>query len=150
MHDNCERLKGELYTTGPNGERIRRKILLRYLGDKDKQGDHMDHEIRNQLEFFRMSKLVDFKRIALTEEQVELYNLPANFESGEGYEVDALNAYNPKEFAKLIDSQIEPYFDKDMHDAMLEREEFQAETIDDKIRNKIAFLDEDEDDAASD
>ena len=49
MRDNCERLRGELYTTGPNGERIRRKILLRYLGDKDKQGDHMDHEIRNQL-----------------------------------------------------------------------------------------------------
>ena len=47
MRDNCERLRGELYTTGPNGERIRRKILLRYLGDKDKQGDHMDHEIRN-------------------------------------------------------------------------------------------------------
>ena len=45
-----------------------------------------------------MLKLVDFKRIALTEEQVETYNLPANFESGEGYEVDALNAYNPKEF----------------------------------------------------
>jgi hypothetical protein len=146
MHDNCERLKGELYTTGANGERMRRKILLCYLGDKDKQGEGMDHEIRNQLEFFGMLKLVDFKRIAVTKEQVKTYHLPANFESGEGYEVDALNAYNPKEFAKLIDSQIEPYSDKDVHKAILEREEFQAETIDARIRRKVAFLDEDEDD----
>jgi hypothetical protein len=142
MRDNCERLKRELYTTGLNGQR--RQIHLCYLGDKDKQGDHMDHEIRNQLDFFGMLKHVDFKRIAVTEEQVKAYNLPANFESGEGYEVDALNAYNPKEFAKLIHSQIEPYFDVDVHNAMLEREEFQAETIDAKIREKIAFLNEDE------
>jgi hypothetical protein len=73
------------------------------------------------------------------------YGLPANFESGEGYEVDALNAYKPKEFAKLINSQIEPpYFDEDVHKQILEREEFQAETIDAKIREKIAFLNEDE------
>jgi hypothetical protein len=144
MHDNCERLKNELYTTGLNGDRLRRQIHLCYLGDKDKQGDHMDHEIRNQLDFFGMLKLVDFKRIAVTEEQVMSYGLPVNFESGEGYEVDALNAYKPKEFAKLINSQIEPYFDVDVHNAILEREEFQAETIDAKIREKIAFLDEGE------
>ena len=146
MRDNCERLKGELYTTGSNGEKMRRKIVLRYLGDNDKQGNHMDHEIRDQLEFFGMLKLVDFKRIAVTDEQVESYGLMTNFESGEGYEVDALNAYNPNKFANLIIDQMEPYFDEEVHKAMLEREEFQAKTIDAAIRSKVAFLDEDEDD----
>lgn len=145
MHDNCERLKNELYTMGLNGDRLRRQIHLCYLGDKDKQGDHMDQEIRNQLNFFGMLKLVDFKRIAVTEEQVKSYGLPVNFESGEGYEVDALNAYKPKEFAKLINSQIEPpRFDMDVLKQILEREDFQAKTIDARIREKIAFLDEDE------
>ena len=75
MRDNCDDSKG-IYTTGVNNGR-RRQIHLCYLGDKDKQGDHMDHEIRNQLNFFGMLKLVYFKRIALTEEQVKSYGLPS-------------------------------------------------------------------------
>jgi hypothetical protein len=100
MHDNCARLKSELYTTDKNGDRVRRKIHIHYLGDDDKQGRHMDHEIKAQLEFFGILSIVDFKRIALTPQQVESYDLPSNFESGEGHEVDALNAYKPKEFAR--------------------------------------------------
>jgi hypothetical protein len=142
MHENFERLKDELYTTDENGDRIRRIIHLYYLGDNDKKGNHMDHEIRNQLEFFGMLKLVRFERIALTPDQVEAYNLPTNFESGEGYEVDALNAFQPDKFAKLIDNHITKHFDEDVHHSILEREEFQAESIDAKIRSKVAFLDE--------
>jgi hypothetical protein len=145
MRQNCERLKRELYMVDGKSEKMRRQILLRYLGDDDVQGRRMDREIKAQLDYFGMLDLVDFKRIALTSEQEQAYGLPSNFESGEGYEVDALNAYNPKEFAKLINENIEPYFDKDVHKAVLEREEFQAETIDTKIRSKVAFLDWDED-----
>jgi hypothetical protein len=146
MHENCDRLRNELYTTGENGTAIKRKIHLFYLGDDDSFGRHMDLEIRNQLEFFGMLNLVEFKRIALTPEQVEAYSLPSNFESGEGYEVDALNAFQPKEFKNLINNHIEPYFDKGEHQRMLERVEFQPETIDANIRSRIVFLD---DDAAS-
>jgi hypothetical protein len=141
MHENCERLKNELYTRDENDDKIRRKIYLKYLGDNDKQGNRMDHEIRAQLEFFGMLKLVNFERIALTEQQVKSYDLPTDFESGEGYEVDALNAYKPKEFAKLIDKHIEPHFDLDVHERILELEGFQPETIDTKIRSRVAFLD---------
>jgi hypothetical protein len=143
MHDNCKRLKKELHTIDENGEKIRRSIYLYYLGDNDKQGNNMDKEIRNQLDFFGMLKLVNFERIAITDKQVQDYGLPVNFESGKGYEVDALNAYKPKEFAKLIDSHIEPHFDRDVHDRILEKEEYQSETIDDRIRSRIKFLDED-------
>jgi hypothetical protein len=143
MHDNCERLKNELYTEDENGERILRKIHINYLGDDDEKGRHMDLEIRAQLEFFEISDLVDFKRIALTEQQVKSYDLPANFESGKGYEVDALNAFKPKEFAKLIRGHSDRWFDKDIHERMLER--FTPQSIDDQIRERISFLDEDED-----
>jgi len=92
-----------------------------------------------------MLKLVDFQRIALTDEQVESYGLPPNFEGKGGYEVDALNAYKPKEFAELIKSNIEPpIFDGNVHECILEREEFRPETIDTRIRSKVKFLDEDE------
>ena len=40
-----------------------------------------------------------------------------------GYEVDALNAYKPKEFAKLINDHIERHFDKDVHECILERKD---------------------------
>lgn len=141
MHDNCVRLKKELCTTDKNGDRIRRKIHLYYLGDDDKQGRHMDHEIKAQLEFFGILKLVDFKRIALIPEQVRAYDLPPNFESGEGYEVDALNAYKPTEFAKLIHRHIERHYDKDVHNMILERQEFQRNIINARIRTKVVFPD---------
>ena len=143
MHDNCERLKRELFTEDRNGEKIRRRIYLYYLGDDDKQGNHMDVEIRNQLEFFGMLRQVKFERIALTKSQEKTYGLPLNFESGEGYEVDALNAYNPKEFAKLIDKHVERHYDKGIHEQVLERQDFQSETIDARIRSRVKFLDED-------
>ena len=103
----------------------------------------MDVEIRNQLEFFGMLRQVKFERIALTKSQEKTYGLPLNFESGEGYEVDALNAYNPKEFAKLIDKHVERHYDKGIHEQVLERQDFQSETIDARIRSRVKFLDED-------
>jgi hypothetical protein len=146
MHDNCLRLQGELYTRDVNSsdssKKIRRTIHLYYLGDNDLQGNHMDQEIRNQLAFFGMLHAVDIKRIALTNAQVKSYNLPRNFESDEGYEVDALNAYNPEQFAKLINDHINPHFDKDIHTKVLQLPEFQPETIDKRIGRKIIFLDD--------
>jgi hypothetical protein len=105
----------------------------------------MDQEIRNQLAFFGMLNLVDFKRIALTNEQVKSYNLPRNFESGEGYEVDALNAYNSAQFAKLIDSHISKHFDKGIHEKVLALPQFQPQTIEGRIKRRVKFLDEERD-----
>ena len=145
MHDNCERLKKELYTRDVNSKdphaAIRRIIHLYYLGDRDKQGDHMDIEIQRQLDYFGMLRKVKFQRIALTDEQIKSYNLPRNFESGAGYEVDALNAYNPQQFAKLIDRHTNKHFDKGIHEKVLALREFQPKTIDRRIKTKVRFLD---------
>jgi hypothetical protein len=46
-------LKAELYYTDVDtGDLKRREIYLRYLGDDDKYGKHMDEEIKNQLKEF--------------------------------------------------------------------------------------------------
>ena len=139
MHDNCERLRKELVTTNENGKRIRRDIHVFYLGDDDKQGRHMDEEIRAQLDFFGMSSLVKFQRIGLTKPQIKQYDLPTNFESGEGYEVDALYAFKPLEFRKLIHEHIDPYFDEDIHEHILEQ--YPVEVIQSLINKKVMFLD---------
>jgi hypothetical protein len=139
MHDNCERLRRELVTTNKNSKSIRRQIHVFYLGDDDKQGLHMDEEIRAQLDFFGMSSLVKFERIGVTKPQIKQYDLPANFETGEGYEVDALNAFKPLEFRKLIHEHIDQYFDEDIHKRILEQ--YPVEVIQSLIDKKVMFRD---------
>jgi hypothetical protein len=51
---------------------------------------------------------------------------------------DALQAFAPKAFQKLIEEKIDQYFDKDTHDKVLEY--IPEETIDKLVRRKIKFL----------
>jgi hypothetical protein len=60
-----------------------------------------------------------------------------DFESGKGYEIDALNAFNPLAFKQLLLDHIEPYFDKDVHERLLDINP--AKRIDRLIRSKIKF-----------
>lgn len=139
MYDNIVRLIKELHiANGLNRRNRDREIYIWYLGDDDKYGRHMDREIENQLKFFGLWDRVYFERIGLLPQQVEEFGLPANFETGEGYEVDALNAFNPKAFEKLIDDHSDPYFDEQIHKRLLDQ--FPAKKIDDLIHQKVKFL----------
>lgn len=131
MKDNCERLKNEIKLEN------RERIYVWYLGDYDKIGLHMDEEIKDQLEYFGLGDFVKFERIAVLSDQVSEYNLPRNFESGSGYEIDALYPANPQKFKNLILDHINPYFDKDIHKRVLE--EHPEKTIDDMIREQVTF-----------
>jgi hypothetical protein len=64
----------------------RRQVHILYLGDNDKYGNDMDRQIREQITFFGLSPNI-LERIALTDEQVLKYNIPTNYETGEGYQV---------------------------------------------------------------
>ena len=133
MHDNCERLMMEM-----NLMETPRKIHILYLGDWDKIGRHMDIELEEQLQYFGLWDKVDFKRIALLPSQIQEYRLPENWESGEGYEVDSLHAFDPVAFKKLLLGEIDQWFNKDIHKQVLK--ETEAKRIDDLIRSKIRFL----------
>ncbi|SRR5215204_957618 len=140
MHDNCVRLKKEMLRSFSDSaaDSRPRNVHIFYLGDWDKSGRHMDAELEGQLRYFGLWNRIHFKRIGLLPEQVEEYNLPQNFESGEGYEVDALHAFNPQAFKKLILDHINPYFDDDIHKQVLAQHP--EEDIDNQIRCKIQFL----------
>jgi hypothetical protein len=81
---------------------------------------------------------VNFKRIGLLPEQIQEYNLSQNFE-GEGYEVDALNAFNPYAFRNLILGHLDPLFDNDRHRQILAQHP--VEDITDMILSRVKFLD---------
>ena len=129
------------YTDLDTGEEIERDaIFINYLGDADKYGLHMDDLIEDQLEFFGLSDIVKFKRIGVIQSQIKEYDLPVDFETGKGYEIDALNAFNPEKFRSLLLDNITPHFDNDIHNQLLEQDS--AESIDQIVRKKVKFLSE--------
>ncbi|MDQ6669144.1 MAG: hypothetical protein M3Y53_13105 [Thermoproteota archaeon] len=79
IYKNCERLK-EFAATHPGV-----KIHVRYFGDRDPSGSDMDRYLKESLKFFGLrvdakedhpDDIVDFKRAAITEEQIKKYQLP--------------------------------------------------------------------------
>ena len=137
MHDNCERLRNEMLQSYSSSS-ARRNIYIFYLGDWDKYGRHMDKELELQLKHFGLWDKINFKRIGLLPEQIQEYNLPQNFE-GEGYEVDALNAFNPHAFRNLILDHVDSLFDDDIHGQILAQHP--VEDIEDMILGRVKFLD---------
>jgi len=135
MHDNCERLKEEIEQS-PTGKR---NIHIFYLGDYDEHGLGMDKQLQSQLRYFGLWDKIHFERIGLLREQVDEYGLPPNFEKGGGYEVDALNAFNPRAFRDLILNHIDPLFDESIHEEILAKHP--VEDINDMIRKRVEFLD---------
>ena len=110
-HDNIKRLKDFQYQG--------KSIHILYFGDLDRSGEVIDEVIYKKLRQYGIYG-VDFKRIAVTEEQTRQFNLPHNPDpetlsklkkdsraksfmrrhNGELFqiEVDALQAYGPDEF----------------------------------------------------
>jgi hypothetical protein len=142
MEKLCRELETERYYTDlDTGKEIERDaIYLKYMGDEDKYGRHMDELIKEQLEFFEVSDIVEFERIAVIPSQIQEYGLPVDFETGKGYEIDALNAFNAQKFKRLLLENIIPHFDEDIHEKLLEQNP--AKLIDRLIRKKIKFLPE--------
>jgi hypothetical protein len=125
-HDNVERLKHFQYEG--------KTIHILYLGDLDPSGEVIDEIIYKKLRQYGLYG-VDFKRIAVTEEQTRQFNLPHNPDpetlrklrkdtraksfvrrhNGELFqiEVDALQAYAPEEFKNMVQQHVDKYFDNE-------------------------------------
>jgi hypothetical protein len=136
MHENCERLKEWLYYYDIRiGEFKRRKIHIWYLGDSDNYGRDMDRQIREQLAYFGLLDQIEFKRIAVLPSQVREYGLIESFDKDRGYEIDALNAFNPSLFSQLLHNHTEPYFDHSVHQLVLKK--FKADDINNSARARL-------------
>lgn len=110
------------------------KVIILYLGDLDPSGVDIERFLREALEYFGLdNSKVELKRLAVTEEQVERYNLPPRPEDAETLaklerdsrmakykgkyivELDALVVYAPDEFRRLLRDAIESYHDKEIY-----------------------------------
>lgn len=110
-----QKLKRDIET----GELKPRNVYLWYLGDDDSHGRHLDKELMNQLREFGILNKIHFQRIAVLPKQVREYGIPRSDEGG-GYDIDALNAYRPDLFEKLLIDHIDDYFDEDIHDRVVD------------------------------
>jgi hypothetical protein len=99
----------------------------------------MDKEIKTQLNEFGILKWIKFERIAVLPQQVREYGIPRSDEGG-GYNIDALNAFRPDLFEKLLIDHTDACFDEGIHEKVLEK--FPESDIIKIVSDKIQFLDE--------
>lgn len=125
------------------------KIIILYCGDLDPSGVDIQRFLEEALEYFELQvEKVELKRLAITPEQVERYNLPPKPEDAETLEklgrdprskrytldyvveLDSLVAYVPSEFKKLIKETIRQYFDEELYKELnTRRRRLQEENI---------------------
>ena len=122
------------------------KVDILYCGDLDPSGVDIQRFLREALEYFGMDESkVELIRVAVTPEQVEQYNLPPRPEDAETLaklqrdprtkkytydyivELDALVAYVPQEFRRIIREAVERYHDKDIYNRVRREAEELAE-----------------------
>jgi hypothetical protein len=131
LHQNALRL-AQIVKEDPD-----REIHILYFGDFDPSGEDMDRHLNEALIQFDLGGIVGFERIAVTEKQIQEFNLPPKPEDSEtlekldrdsrtngfiekygelfAVELDALLAIVPDEFRKLVQESVDCYFDFDTY-----------------------------------
>jgi hypothetical protein len=149
IHHNIERLKSEA--------RNRKEIHIRYFGDLDPSGENIEEVIHDKIKAFKIN--VDFKRAAVTEEQMRMFNLPENpnsetirklkrdprsdaFIKKHGrlfqIELDALQAYAPEKFKELILEPINMFFVQQIYDDILKK--YSRDDLEKLLKKRILSL----------
>jgi hypothetical protein len=141
-----------------------KRIHVLYFGDFDPSGEDMDRHLVEALSYFDLnSYVIDFERIAVTEDQIEEYDLPPIPEDSEtldkldkdsrkdafidkhgqliAVELDALLAIVPDQFKQLVQESVDQYFDEDTY--RREQKLYSPKDIRRLVYQKIRFLDDD-------
>ena len=124
INKNINRLKQSL--------KDNKKVHIRYFGNFDLFSDNIDTTIKNNIQAFDLN--IDFKKIAITEDQMRKYHLPENpnpeiirkldnnlrkdfFISKYGrlfqIELESLQAYAPERFKNIILESVNNILNKD-------------------------------------
>lgn len=109
------------------------KVALVYFGDHDPSGMDMDRDIQDRLGMFSRWTEFDFRRIALTMEQINQYNPPPDpakltDSRASGYIAEygtsswELDALTPQVLVNLLDDVIMDYKDQDIWEETIDRE----------------------------
>lgn len=168
LHESAERLK-EIQDLG-------KEIHIIYFGDLDPSGENIQEVIEDKLGQCGVYG-IDFKRVAVTDDQIEQFDLPTNpdkdtldklkedprrFAFKEKHnldsdddlfqiEVDALPALYPDQFKAMILDPIDEYFDKEIHKQVLEEHSDKAlrKMVSEIVLAEDWETDEDDDDETS-
>ncbi|RLI87535.1 MAG: hypothetical protein DRP01_01630 [Archaeoglobales archaeon] len=116
------------------------KVVILYLGDLDPSGVDIQRFLEEALEYFGLDReKVELRRVAVTPEQVEEFDLPPRPEDAETLaklqrdtrsksytydyivELDSLVAYVPEEFRNIVRSAIYDCWDKDIYNKLKDR-----------------------------
>ncbi len=112
-----------------------KKPEILYLGDHDPSGMGMIEDIENRLnEFLNLGEVITVQHIALTREQIDQYNPPANtakesdpryrdYKKNYGNECWEVDALPPDVMIELVDNNIDSYIDKDKMNKIIEQEQ---------------------------
>jgi hypothetical protein len=133
-------------------DRGHEKVVIFYLGDLDPSGVDMDRHLKEALKFFGLNQeQTEFRRLALTSEQVEKYGLPPRPEDAETLaklqrdprtknydgkyivELDALFAYAFEDFRNEIIDAVNSVWDKGIYDVLKK----EAESLGGEVENVI-------------
>lgn len=139
-------------------QREGKEIHIIYFGDLDPSGEIIGENINNKFVQYGLFD-VDFQRVAVTEDQMNRYNLPRNPDPetlrklrrdsrarsflnrhGELFqiEVDALQAYAPDEFSGLAQRSVDQFFDEEIHGQIVS--EYSSVTIDGLVKKSLKSL----------
>jgi len=135
------------------------KVTVLYMGDLDPSGEDIERFLNDVLGFFNIpTNKIEIIRLGVTDEQVEQYNLPPmptdeetlaklqrdprmkSYSRKYIVELDALVAYVPEEFRKLIENTVNSYWDKELYQQIKDKAE--------ELREKAKELIEDAKDKA--
>ena len=114
------------------------ECIILYLGDHDPSGINMTNDIKKRMELFHAN--VHVHRLALTMDQVELYNLPPNtakekdkryasYKKLYGTDCWELDALHPQVLHDMITDFIKTYQDQKMFEAVKAQQEAEREQI---------------------
>jgi hypothetical protein len=139
-----------------------KQIHVLYFGDFDPSGDDMDRDLKKRLSRLGWtSNTLDFRRIAVTTEQIQRYDLPFNPDKttlekmendsrrhrfSEKYgglyavELDALPARIPEDFKNMVLQSVDQFFDEDIFAQVLAQHS--STIVRDIMSRKVRLLDE--------
>jgi hypothetical protein len=129
--------------------------LILYFGDFDPSGVDIERFLRESMNgYFGID--MEVIRIGVTKDQIEEYNLPTTPDDAEEIaklhkdsrfnswehgnyrvELDALLAFVPDEFERIVKESIANYFDTEVYDDVLEKQQEARELISEKLKDEL-------------
>ncbi len=144
-----------IYENAMDLERIlanHKRVAIFYIGDLDPSGEDMERFLKEALAFFGIDDdRVDFKRLCLTEDQVDEFDLPPRPEDAETIaklhrdsryahyqkeyvvEVDSLLAYVPDRFREMVFNAINEVWDEGIFNDLEAQADDENQTMSDAL-----------------